>query len=96
MKNHLDKLSRDLASGMTRRDALRLFFSGLSAAAVGVFSGRSSSASGNSVCVALCREQGLHGRDFGKCVSASAHCPDGECAVCVNSDNCVCVPVGVH
>jgi hypothetical protein len=98
MKNHLDKLSRDLASGMTRRDALRLFFSGIGAAAVGVFAGRSASADGNAVCVALCRAQELHGRDFGACVSASAHCPPGECALCVNAgetlENCVCVPVG--
>jgi len=99
MKKHLDKLSRDLASGMTRRDALRLFLSGISAAAVGVFSGRSSSADGNEVCVALCREQELHGRDFGQCVAASAKCPEGECALCINStsgelEDCVCIPVG--
>lgn len=94
MKKRLDKLSRDLASGMTRRDALRLFFSGIGAAAVGVFSGRLASADGNAICVQLCRDQGLHGRDFGKCVSASAHCPPGECALCINGvDNCVCVPV---
>lgn len=93
MKKHLDKLSRDLASGMTRRDALRLFFAGIGATTVGVFSGRSASAEGNKVCVDLCREQGLHGRDFGKCVSASAHCPEGQCAFCINGDvaNCVCV-----
>jgi len=94
MKKQLDKLSRDLASGMTRRDALRLFLSGIGAAAVGVFSGRSSSADGNAVCVAMCREQGLEGRDFGECVSASAHCPEGECAVSINGGNLVCVPVG--
>ena len=100
MKKHLDKLSRNLASGMTRRDALRLFLSGLGAAAVGVFSGRSSSADGNAVCVQLCRAQELHGHDFGKCVSASAQCPEGECALCINGDdlgefeNCVCIPVG--
>src|SRR6185369_12264254 len=94
MKERLDKLSRDLASGMTRRDALRLFFSGIGAAAVGMFSGRSASADGNAVCVQLCREQGLHGRDFGKCVAASAHCPPGQCALCINDiENCVCVPV---
>lgn len=95
MKEHLDKLSKDLASGMTRRHALRLFFMGLGAAAVVGFSGRSVSAKGNKVCVDLCRAQGLTGRDFGKCVSASAHCPPGECALCVNGDteNCVCVPV---
>jgi len=94
MKKHLDKLSRDLASGMTRRDAVRLFFSGIGAAAVGVFLGRSASADGNAVCVELCRAQGLHGRDFGECVSASAQCPDDECAVSASGGNFVCVPVG--
>ena len=101
MKSHLDKLSRDLASGMSRRDALRLFFAGISAATVGVFAGHSSSADGNDVCVELCRAQELRGRDFGKCVSASAQCPPGECALCINSfgdlgefENCVCIPVG--
>jgi len=92
MKEHLDKLSKDLASGMSRRHALRLFFVGLGAAVVG-FSGRSASADGNKICVDLCRAQGLTGRDFGKCVSASAHCPPGECALCINGDDCVCVPV---
>jgi len=94
MKEHLDKLSRDLASGMTRRGALRLFFSGIGAAAVGLFLGRSASADGNAVCVELCRDQGLQGREFGECVSFSAHCPEGECAVSVNGGNFVCVPVG--
>jgi hypothetical protein len=93
MKRHLDKLSRDLASGMTRRDALRLFFSGIGAAAAGVFLGRSASADGNAVCVELCREQGLQGEEFGDCVAASAHCPEGQCAVSMNPDKFVCVPV---
>ena len=93
MKEHLDKLSKDLASGMTRRHALRLFLMGLGAATVGVFAGRSVSADGNKICVDLCRAQGLTGRDFGTCVSASAHCPPGECALCINGDDCVCVPV---
>ena len=94
MKKHLDKLSKDLASGMTRRDALRLFFAGIGAATVGVFSGRSASAGGNEVCVELCREQELRGRDFGECVSTSAQCPENECALLVNGGNFVCVPVG--
>ena len=93
MKKHLDKLSRDLASGMTRRDAVRLFFSGIGAAAVGVFLGRSASADGNAVCVEMCRDQGLEGSEFGECVAASAQCPDDECAVSINGGNFVCVRV---
>lgn len=94
MKEHLDKLSKDLASGMTRRHALRLFFMGLGAAAVVGFSGRSASAKGNEVCVQLCREQELRGRDFGECVSTSAHCPPDQCALLMNGGNFVCIPVG--
>ncbi len=95
MKKHLDKLSRDLASGMTRRDALRLFFSGIGAATVGLLSGRRASAEGNEVCVELCRAQELKGRDFGQCVAASAQCPPGQCALCINTahGDCVCVDV---
>ena len=99
MKKQLDKLSRDLASGITRRDALRMFFAGIGAATVGVFSGRKSSADGYEVCVELCRAQELRGRDFGQCVAQSAQCPPGECALCVNSsgdpfdpENCICIP----
>ena len=97
MKKHLDKLSKDLASGITRRDALRMFFAGIGAATVGVFSGRNSSAEGNAVCVELCRAQGLSEAEFGHCVAASAKCPPGECAMCVNAteqSGCICVPVG--
>jgi hypothetical protein len=93
MKEHLDKLSKDLASGMTRRQALRLFFTGLGAAAVVGLSGRSASAQSKKVCVDLCRAQGLTGSNLDACVAASAECPRGECAVCVNGHNCICVPV---
>jgi hypothetical protein len=94
MKEHLDKLSQDLASGMTRRSALRLFFMGLGAATVGVLAGRSASAKGNEICVELCREQELRGRDFGECVSTSAQCPPDQCALVMNTGSFVCIPVG--
>jgi hypothetical protein len=94
MKKHLDKLSKDLAGGMSRREALRMFLMGIGAATVGVFGGRKSSADGNEICVELCRAQELRGRDFGQCVAASAQCPEGECAVCINTTSgCVCVPI---
>lgn len=97
MKEQLDKLSKDLASGVSRRDALRWFLGGIGAAAVTLFTGRRSLADGNNVCVELCRAQGLAGRDFGRCVSESAHCPPGECAYCLNTTrtgSCICAPVG--
>jgi hypothetical protein len=95
MKEHLDKLSKNLASGMSRRQALRLFFTGIGAAAVGLVSGSSLKADGNEICVELCRAQELRGRDFGKCVETSAKCPPGECACCINvtGDECFCMPI---
>jgi len=94
MKEHLDKLSKNLASGMSRRQALRLFFTGIGAAAVGLVSGSSPKADGNEICVELCRAQELRGRDFGECVAESAKCPPGMCACCF-SGSCQCVPVEV-
>ena len=97
MKEHLDKLSKNLASGMSRRQALRLFFTGIGAAAVGLVSGSSLKADDddNEVCVELCRAQGLTGRDLGRCIATSAKCPPGECACCINSanDECFCMPI---
>jgi hypothetical protein len=91
MSKHIDELSKNLAGGMSRRRAFGRFFAGAAAA---VFLGKKALASGNNVCVAFCRAQGLSGQDFGKCVSASAHCPDGECAVVANSGQFICCPVG--
>ena len=90
MSKHIDELSKNLAGGMSRRRAFGRF-----AAAIGgaVFLGRNASAGGNNICVQLCRSYGLTGRDFGKCVSASAHCPDGECAIVANTGQFICVPV---
>ena len=98
MKDQLDKLSKDLASGVSRRDALRWFFGGIGAAALTLFTGRKARADGNEICVELCREQELRGKDFGLCVAQSAQCPPGECAFCLNATttnfNCTCIPVG--
>jgi hypothetical protein len=91
LSKQIDELSKNLAGGMSRRRAFGRF-----AAAIGgaLFLGRKASAGGNNVCVQFCRYQGLSGREFGKCVSASAHCPDGECAVVANSGQFICCPVG--
>jgi hypothetical protein len=91
MAKRLDELAENLASGMSRRKAFLRFF-GVAGAVV--LAGRASAAGkGNNVCVAFCRAQGLSGDDFGLCVSSSAHCPDGECAVQINGGHFICVPV---
>jgi hypothetical protein len=85
MSKRLEELSMDLAAGMSRRKALWRFLGGAGAAVLMAGKGR---AAGNNVCVAWCRrlaedagQIGI-GRDdiFGKCMSASAHCPKGQCA----------------
>lgn len=93
MKQPFDELSKHLANGVSRREALRRFFVAVGATIAGLFTGRPALAGGNAVCVAFCRSQGLSGREFGKCVSASAHCPPGQCAYCVNNGSCYCMPV---
>ena len=92
MGKALDDLAKDLATGHSRRTALKRFVMAIGAAA-GAQVGRPASAPGNARCVRSCREQGLRGREFGACVAASAHCPDGECAFVLNGNVVACVPV---
>ena len=92
MGKALDDLAKDLATGHSRRTALKRFVVAIGAAA-GALVGRPASASGNAYCVRSCREQGLRGREFGECVAASAHCPDGECAFVINGGAVVCCPM---
>jgi hypothetical protein len=91
VSKHIDEFAKDLAGGMSRRRAFGKFLAGIGGA---LFLGKMSWARGNNVCVKFCRAHGLSGREFGECVSASAHCPDGECAVMVNEGRFICVPVG--
>jgi hypothetical protein len=75
MGKELDELSKALASGVSRRAAVRRFvFGSLGAVATSLLPGRTSLAQTvanlNSQCVQLC--QGLTGAEFGKCVSDCA------------------------
>ncbi len=91
-----EELSKDLARGMSRRQALWRFMGGFVAAVGALLTGRPAEAQrrGNSVCVEFCRGQGLTEREFGQCVAASAHCPPGECALVTNGGTVTrCVPV---
>jgi hypothetical protein len=82
MKQSFDELAENLATGISRRKALQRFAAGLGAALAAVFTGRPAAAQGNSVCVRWCRDTlGLTGSDLGLCISESAHCPPGQCAL---------------
>lgn len=93
MTKQIDEFAKDLAGGMSRRRALGRFLAGIGGA---LFLGKTALAggNGNDVCVQFCDAQGLKHRDFGECVSASALCPEGECAVVANAGQFICVPVG--
>jgi len=81
-----EELSKDLASGVSRRQALRRFAAGIGAAIAALLTGRSAEAQrgGKAACVEFCRAQGLTGREFGECMAESARCPDGYCAMLIN------------
>ena len=94
MSRHIEELSKNLAGGMSRRRALRLFLMGVGATLIGGRTAAARRGRGNSICVQFCRHtQSLSGRDFGKCVSASAHCPPGQCAFAINGGQFICVSI---
>ena len=95
MGKYFEELSKDLARGVSRREALWRFAAGIAAAVGALLTGRSVKAQGrgNDVCVEFCRAQGLSGREFGECVAWSAHCPRGHCAMMISGTS-ICVPVG--
>ena len=70
MAKQLEELSKDLASGMSRRTALWRFVTGLGAALLAGVTGKPAHADGiGDVCVDICRGLGLTGSAFGQCVS---------------------------
>ena len=93
MKDLLDRLSKELAGGTSRRNALKHFFRGIGAVVGALILRKPAKADGNSVCRDLCRAQGLDASDFGACMSASAHCPSGQCSFLVHNMGLVCMPV---
>jgi len=92
LAKNIDQLAKDIATGMSRRKAFGRFAGGMGAAFLALLSRRPAQAEGNDICVAFCRSQGASGRDFGQCVSFSAHCGPGECAW-VLSGTPFCTPV---
>jgi len=95
MAKKIDELVRNLASGMSRRKAFMHFLFGTGAM---MFGAKESEAHfpGNAICAEFCYHYGAQeGWDsFADCVSASSHCPPGECAIMTNGEETICVPVG--
>jgi len=93
MSKALEELSKDLARGISRRAAFKRFFATLGGLGAVMLTGRRAIAQGTSVCVELCKQRGLTGRELGECISASAHCPPGECALMLNGGGSICIAV---
>ena len=90
-----EELSKDLARGMSRRQALWRFTAGIAAAVGALFAGRPVKAQGrgNNRCVKFCLEQELSNDEFDACVKFSASCPPGYCYMITNGNDGFCVPV---
>ena len=88
MSKQLESLFKDLASGMSRRAALRRFFAGLGgAAAIALTGGRLAASRNDDVCAEFC-ELNLFNHGFTpfqgqlqQCIAMSRRCPDGQCAL---------------
>jgi hypothetical protein len=79
MKEMVDRLSRDLASGISRRKALWMFIAG--SGVVGAFAGQKASAESlpsKILCAESCARQAEAFMQL--CIEASAGCPNGYCA----------------
>jgi hypothetical protein len=78
MGKELDELSKALASGTSRRVALKRFAVGVAGAAVAsLFPGRQADAgfaADERDCQDFCRAYELEGREFGRCVAECAAC----------------------
>jgi hypothetical protein len=109
MSNRFDELAKGLASGLTRRDALKRFAGGLAGLLFAdVALGSKAEAQAADTCPDYCRSIGINpggGNAFGKCVSNCAHCkneggtPCGASGCCTGEDTCengVCTPPNVH
>ncbi len=79
MSKQIEELSKNLASGMSRRRAFWRFGTAIGAVLAGVITRKPAradiinpSAAGEE-CVDFCRGLGFQGRDFGQCVAACQH-----------------------
>jgi len=70
MRESLDKLAKNLNSGVSRRKALWQFITGLGVA--GVLTGRKATAASVNPCISYCSQQGTN--FYNVCMAASAVC----------------------
>jgi len=81
LNKQFDELSKDLASGVSRRSALRRFLVGIGAAAGVLLGRRSAKAENFDLCLDFCAEQyGTTTLEYEECVYLSYYCPPGKCA----------------
>jgi hypothetical protein len=90
MANQFDELSKSLAKGMSRRQALR-WIGGVAGAALASL-GVGQAAAAPSPCAVFCSF--LHGAAHASCVQACKQCGADISRVCVNPAGSVCCPSG--
>jgi hypothetical protein len=78
MSKQLEELSKDLASGVSRRKAFLRFGAGMGAVALGLFTGKKAKADDTGLCDGFCTESGnyfygIQYSNHGGCVSACNH-----------------------
>jgi uncharacterized protein YjbI with pentapeptide repeats len=83
MSQRFDELSKALASGMSRRQALWRFGAGIVGAALATlmpWRAQPAAADGSLLCLAFCRQRFPAGLLRDACIVASRACPPGQCA----------------
>jgi hypothetical protein len=86
MSERFDGFFKDLASGISRRAALRRLFGGMIGAAALIFTGRTAGATSSNPCYDFCT-QTYSGSGPGfvqECLGRSVACPPGQCAYNIN------------
>lgn len=108
MGDQFDELSKALASGMTRREALRRFAGGVVGVALaGVVPGiagahdkdkdkkkdKHKKDKDHKACEKICKKLYPKGQERDDCIARSATCPSGQCSpFVVNAGQVICVP----
>jgi hypothetical protein len=83
MSKQFETLFKDLASGMSRRTALRRFFGGFAGVAAVALTGRRVRADAPSVCASWC-SIGVTGTSLWQPASTlHSYCPEGYCATII-------------
>jgi hypothetical protein len=90
MENRFDELAKDLAGGMSRREALRRFGGALAGALLASLSVRKAWGGDHSACIEVCKQHtGVHG-----CGNACLKCDDDPNRICYSDTSAVCCSTG--